>query len=127
MLAAFDFGLKKVGVAIADSSLAEPISVLRYETEEELFKKIKEFLEKEKPEKIVVGISEGEMGEKSKEFGDKLFEVFGIPVRFQDETLSTMDANNMTIESHMKRKKRKEMIDAMAAAVMLQSYIDIDL
>ncbi|HWA52204.1 MAG TPA: Holliday junction resolvase RuvX [Patescibacteria group bacterium] len=127
MIIAFDFGLKKVGVAIASLKLAEPLVVIRYETQEELFKKLKELIEKEKPETVVVGLSEGIMEEKSKEFGDKIFEVFNIPVRFSDETLSTQDAQNLSLAAGLKRKKRKEMEDAYAAAVMLQNFIDLNL
>ena len=65
-----------------------------------------------------MGISEGEMGEESKKFAKNFnAEVF-------DETLSSHDAQEMSIASHMGRKKRKEMEDAFAASIMLQSYID---
>ncbi len=90
----------------------------------EATKKIAEICEKEKIEKIIVGISEGEMAKKTKEFVKKLQESVFLPIEEFDETLSTMDAQRLAIESGMSRIKRKKMEDAMAASVMLQNYLD---
>ncbi len=119
-----DFGLKKVGIAIADGSLAEPLVVVRYNDSKILLGEIKKIVEKEKIEKIVVGISEGEMAEKTREFMGELKKEIAISVEEFDETLSTLDAQRLAIESGMKRAKRRKMEDALAAAVMLQSYVD---
>ncbi|MEK7113145.1 MAG: RuvX/YqgF family protein, partial [Patescibacteria group bacterium] len=75
-------------------------------------------------EKIVVGISEGEMGRESKAFGEELSRKVGIEVEFEDETLSTQDSQALSILAGAGRKKRKEMEDAFAAALMLQSYLE---
>lgn len=119
-----DFGLSKVGIGLATSPLAEPYVVIKYETLSDLFKKIKEICKKENIGKIVIGISEGEMGEKTKEFKNNLEKELEIPIELYDETLSTFDAKLLSIESGMKRSKRKNMEDAIAAAVLLQNYID---
>ena len=124
VLAGLDFGLKKVGVAIASSTLSEPYSVIRYVDFDELIKKIKQICEKEHVEKIVVGISEGEMAEKTKVFSDKLKQLINIPVEFFDETLTTHYAQKLAIEAGVKRSKRKRMEDAYSASVMLQNYLD---
>lgn len=119
-----DFGSKKVGIAIAISKIAEPSVVIRYKDEELLIEQIKRLCANEKINKIVVGISEGEMAKKTREFSISLRKKISIPITEFDETLSTYDAQRLSQESGMKRTKRKKMEDAMAAAVMLQNYLD---
>ncbi len=123
-LLGIDFGLSKVGIALSTSPLADPYVVIKYENSSDLIKKIKEICQKEKVEKIIIGVSEGEMGEKTKEFKNNLEKEIETPIELFDETLSTFDAQNLSIESGMKRSKRKNMEDAIAAAVLLQNYID---
>ncbi len=121
-LLAIDFGLRKAGLARSDGKLAEPYAVLRYQTEEKLINQLKGVIKKENIEKIVLGVSEGEMAQKTKEFGKKLSSF--IEVDYQDETLTTQDAINLSISSGVSRKKRKTMEDAYAASLMLQGYLD---
>ena len=120
-----DYGRKKIGLAIADGPLAEPYKILRYKDppagERE---KIKKIVKELAIEKIVVGVSEGTMADESHNFGEKLKKTCSIPVFFQDETLSTQEAQRLSRQAGIKRKKRKEMEDAFAAAIMLQSYLD---
>lgn len=106
-----DYGKAKIGLATAESFLATPWKVIKPS-------ELKKILEQEKFDKIVVGVSEGEMGEESKKFAKE------IGAETFDETLSTQDAQRLTIESGMNRKKRKEMEDAYAACIMLQNYLD---
>lgn len=113
-----DYGRKKIGLAIADGSLSEPLRVIRYSDTRILSEKLKKIIKENKIEKIVVGISEGEMGEESKRFAEK------IGAETFDETLSTHNAQELSKEAKVGRKKRKELEDAYAAAVMLQSYLD---
>src|SRR6266404_6447228 len=119
-----DFGLAKVGIGIAFGPISEPYSIIRYKSNELLFKTIKEILEKEKIQKVIVGISEGQMAFKTREFIEELKKETDIPVVEFDETLTTAEAQAMAIEAHMKRSKRKSMEDAIAAAIMLQNYLD---
>jgi putative Holliday junction resolvase len=113
-----DYGRKKTGLAIAEGPLAEPLFVIRYSDIKTLEAKIKELVEKYKIEKIVIGVSEGKMGKESREFADRLgAETF-------DETLTTKEAQNLSIEAGINQKKRQEMEDAYAAAIMLQNYLD---
>jgi len=113
-----DYGRSKIGLALSDGKLAEPYQVIRYKDTEKMLAHIKRIIEKQKIEKVIVGVSEGEMAIESREFAKNFnAETF-------DETLSSHDAQRMSIESHMGRKKRKEMEDAFAASIMLQSYID---
>lgn len=118
-----DFGRAKIGLAISEGFLAEPYSVIRYEQEKELLEKIKVLVDKEKIDKVVVGVSEGKSAEEATSFGEKLREL-GLEIIFFDETLSTVSAQELSREAGMKRKKRKALEDAFAASVMLQSFLD---
>lgn len=113
-----DYGTKKAGLAVSDGKLAEPLMVLRFESEEELLRKVNNIIQSERIEKVVVGVSENEMGKKSKEFAKK------IKAIIFDETLTSKDANLFAIEGGIPRKKRKNMEDAFAATIMLQNYLD---
>ena len=118
-----DFGRAKIGLAVSEGLLAEPYSVVRYEDEKELLEKIKVLVDKEKIDKVVVGVSEGKSAEEATSFGEKLREM-GLEIAFFDETLSTVSAQELSREAGMKRKKRKALEDAFAASVMLQSFLD---
>jgi putative Holliday junction resolvase len=113
-----DYGKAKVGLAIGEGSLAEPMQVIRYTNIDILEQQIKQVIERENIDKVVVGVSEGEMGEESKKFAKKIG-----AITF-DETLSTQDAQELSRQAGINRKKRKEMEDAYAASIMLQSYLD---
>src|SRR3972149_6723846 len=108
-----DFGLRKVGLAITEGKLADPLMVIRYSSLEELIEKIKRIVKEKSIEKAVVGISEGEMAIKAREFGEKLKEF--VDVDFQDETLTTKDAISLSIKAGIGREKRKKLEDAYAA------------
>jgi len=119
-----DFGLRKTGFAIADGSLSEPYIVFRYRDLGVLKKKVKDIVQKEKIGKVVVGVSENRMAEKTRVFWKEMEKNLDIPIVFQDETLSTKRAQLKSIEAGVRRKKRKEMEDAYAAALILQDYLD---
>ena len=124
-LLGIDYGRKKIGVALSGGKLAEPFEVLRVKSIDEGVEKVGEIVKEKKVEKIVVGVSEGEMGEEAKAFGEKVGYLTKRPVVYQDETLSTVDAQELSIKAGIKRKKRKKMEDAYSAAVILQSYLDL--
>ncbi|AKM83012.1 hypothetical protein A2422_03485 [Candidatus Woesebacteria bacterium RIFOXYC1_FULL_31_51] len=113
-----DYGRRKIGLALGNSTLAEPYKVIKVDSFESAVKKILQIIKVLQIEQVVVGVSEGEMGEESKKFAER------INAKTFDETLSTHDAQKLSIESGMNRKKRKLNEDAFAATVMLQSYID---
>ncbi len=120
-----DYGRSKVGLALADGPLAEPLKVIRYKDGDLLINEIKKIIEKEEIEKVVVGVSEGEMGEESKNFALAISHLpLAISVETFDETLTSHDAQTLSIEAGIGRKKRKEMEDAYAAAIMLQNYLN---
>ena len=119
-----DYGRRKIGLAIADGPLAEPLKVVRVSPVGGVVSEVARVVEVENVEKVVVGISEGVMGEESKDFSLSLSRELDIPVETFDETLTTQDAQKMAIEAGISRKKRKSLEDAFAATLMLQSYLD---
>jgi putative Holliday junction resolvase len=124
MLLGIDYGDSKIGLAISSGVVAAPLSVVRYKDQNELLRRLKKISEEERAEKLVVGISEKDSEQKARDFGEKLSKHLGLPVEFADETLSSKDAQMLSIEAGIKRKKRKNMEDAFAAALILQGYLD---
>lgn len=119
-----DYGRRKVGLAYAEFSLATPLTVLRFESEGQLFDELKRLVAKEDIERIVVGVSEGEMEDESREFGRQLMARIELPIYFQDETLTSYDADRLAREAGKGAQKRKEMEDAYAATLILQEFLD---
>ena len=130
-----DVGSKTVGVAISDplGFTAQGVEIIKIDEEAEEFgfdrlgKRVKEY----KVEKFVVGLpknmnnTEGPRVEASKAYGDKIKEIFGIPVDYQDERLTTVQAERMLVEqADISRGKRKKVIDKLAAQLILQNYLD---
>ena len=118
-----DYGRKKIGVAIGDTTtkLAEPLQVwsisnIKYQ--------ISKTIRDNFVEKIIIGLPNGKLDEKIKRFGGDLEKQIGVKVEFFDETLTTQDAQQLLIISGRKRKLRKEKEDAVAAAIMLQYYLE---
>ena len=122
---AIDYGRKKIGIATATTMLAEVYGVIRSESVEEAIKKLRNVVEKESINKIVVGVSEGKMAEETKAFAKRLKKVLKLSVTLQDETLSTKLAQSLSINAGIKRKKRKEFEDAYSAAIILQDYLNL--
>lgn len=123
---AIDYGKKKIGFSLATSRIAQPYKVIRYDSEREVLEKIAKILQKEDVEEIVLGVSEGKMGKESRKFGKKLTVQFNLPVHFQDETLTTHEAQELSLEAGIKRKKRKQLEDAYSATLILQSYLEAE-
>jgi putative Holliday junction resolvase len=119
-----DYGRRKMGLAFADGSLAAPLQVIHYTDTTELAEKIKKIIQDEGIEKVIVGVSEGEMGRESTNFSKSFGEMLKIPVETFDETFSTQEAQHLSKEAGIHQKKRHEMEDAYAATIMLQDYLD---
>ena len=119
-----DYGRSKIGLALSEGKLAEPLKVVHYKEVGEVIKKIVWIVEEEVVGKVIVGVSEGEMGKESKNFSLNLSKSLSIPVETFDETLSTKGAQTLSIEAGIKRGKRKKMEDAFAATLTLQDYLD---
>ena len=121
-----DYGRAKIGLALGVSGFSEPLKVLRVKNFEDAVAQVKKEIESEKPEKVIVGISEGEMGKESRKFLSTINnQQSTIVFDSFDETLTSQDAQRMSREAGISQKRRHEMEDAYAASIMLQNYLDI--
>ncbi|WAW98990.1 Holliday junction resolvase RuvX [Streptococcus gallolyticus] len=134
-LMGLDVGSKTVGVAISDplGFTAQGVEIIRIDEEagEFGFERLEELVKQYKVDKFVVGLpknmnnTEGPRVEASKAYGDKINELFNIPVDYQDERLTTVQAERMLVEqADVSRGKRKKVIDKLAAQLILQNYLD---
>lgn len=128
-----DLGTKTLGLALSDSlgMIASSYKILRHnEDYDSLLPILKEEIEKNKIGALVLGLpknmnnSIGERGEIALCFQKKLEEQFQLPVYMQDERLTTKQAESLLISNDTSRKKRKKVIDSLAATIILQSYLD---
>jgi len=117
-----DFGIAKIGLAIADDGLSQPIGIIK--NHQKTLTKIAQLAEQKKIERIIIGVSDGKIGQRAREYGKQLEKITGIKVFFQDETLTTKEAIAKMIEAGKKKKYRQEKEDAFAAAIILQAYLD---
>lgn len=123
-LLGIDHGRSKIGLAIAEGPLAEPHSVMKVNSMEDAVEKVSQVAQALQVSRVVVGVSEGQMGKEQERFASLLKEKSGVDVVTWDETLSTHDAQSLSIQIGHRRKKRADMEDAFAAAIMLQSFLD---
>lgn len=130
-----DFGSKTVGVAISDELLltAQGIEIIRRKEENKLrqtLARIEELIVECGVEEIVLGLpknmnnSEGIRVELTNEFKEKLERRTGLMVHTWDERLTTVAADKAMIEAGIRREKRKDYVDMIAATFILQGYLD---
>ena len=130
-----DVGSKTVGVAISDplGFTAQGVEIIKIneEAKEFGFDRLGELVKEYQVDKFVVGLpknmnnTEGPRVEASKAYGDKIKEIFNLPVDYQDERLTTVQAERMLVEqADVSRDKRKKVIDKLAAQLILQNYLD---
>ncbi|HHW73460.1 MAG TPA: Holliday junction resolvase RuvX [Firmicutes bacterium] len=127
-----DVGEKTIGVAMSDPLgwTAQALQVIRRSTLEEDFAALKELVEQYKVEKFVVGLprrTDGSYGpevEKIYSFASELKRYFQLPVEYWDERFSTAAAQRILLQGDVSRAKRRKVIDKVAAAVILQAYLD---
>lgn len=128
-----DLGSKRVGIAVSDRSglIATPLSVLqRSGSERRDHEAIARLVVEEECERIVVGLPlslDGSVGRAAKSAIDearRLATVVNVPVETYDERLTTVSAERVLMEAKMRADARRRVVDKVAAAVMLQSWID---
>ena len=130
-----DYGSVTVGVAISDplGITAQGFETITRSAENKLRRtlaRIVELVQEYQVEKIVLGFPKnmnntvGERGEKALEFKAQLERRTGLPVLMWDERLTTVAANRSLMETGVRRENRKEVIDQIAAALILQGYLD---
>ena len=130
-----DYGSRTVGVAVSDplGITAQPVEIVRRKEENKLRRtlaRIEELAGEYQAELFVLGLPKnmnstlGERAEKSLEFGRMLERRTGLPVVMWDERLTTVAANRAMIEGGVRREERGQHVDALAAALILQGYLD---
>ena len=130
-----DYGSKTVGVAVCDplGITAQGLETITRKEENQLRRtlaRIEALAAQYEIESIILGYpknmddSIGERARKTEEFRDMLVRRCGLPVILWDERLTTMEANEILIESGVRREDRKKVIDKVAAVLILQSYLN---
>lgn len=132
-LLGLDLGSKTCGVAISDGLglIARALTTVRFESDdyEQCLEDVLKICEEQKVKTVVLGLPKhmngdiGVRGEISQDFAAML-ESHGITVHLWDERLTTVSAERLLIQGDVSRKKRKKVIDQMAAVQILQSYLD---
>ena len=128
----FDFGEKRIGVAVGNTvtSQAEALTTLHVESNAARLDAVEKLVIAWQPASLVVGQPEHadgrphEVAHLAKKFGNRLSEKFKLPVAYINETLSSLEASRMLTERGVRGIAQKAEIDAVAAQVILQSYLD---
>ncbi|KRN77922.1 Holliday junction resolvase RuvX [Weissella minor] len=134
-LLGLDVGSKTVGIAVSDilGWTAQGVEIIPIDEDNEEFgiERMKELVAEYQPTGFVLGLpknmnnTSGPRVDAAEAYGELLKETFNLPVDFQDERLTTVEAERMLIEeADTSRRKRKKVIDKLAAALILQNYLD---
>lgn len=132
IIMAVDYGDVRTGIAVCDKfeMLASPVCSVEQRNADLLIKEISELAKTYKAEQFVIGLpknmdsSEGERALKCKDFAKALSEATGIEAVMRDERLSTVSAHNVLNVTNTRGKKRKSVVDQVAAVMILQDYLD---
>ncbi len=128
-----DLGEKNIGIAVSDQFgwTAQGLESIRSKGNvKEDMDKINSVVQKYEVEKIVIGLprnmdgSYGPQAQKALKFAELLKKRLGLPVETWDERLSTAAAQRLLIEADVRRKKRRSVVDQLAASIILQGYLD---
>lgn len=126
-----DYGDSRIGLSVCDELeiLAHPLRTIKSESMRKNVDTIAEIAKSESVEKIVIGLplnmdgSEGVRAGKSRAFGRVLEKVSGIEVDYFDERLTSVEAESIMDEVSVKKSKRKNIVDTIAAQIILESYL----
>lgn len=129
-----DVGSKTIGVAVSDllGLTAQGLTTIRWDEQDidSADEQLKQIIDEQNVGKAVIGLPKhmngtiGERGEASEAYAEHVEKVHNIPVILWDERLTTAAAERVLLEADMSRKKRKKVIDKMAAVMILQTYLD---
>lgn len=127
-----DYGDKRTGIAVCDKleMLASPVCVITEWNQAALAQKIVDIANEKKAEQIVIGLpknmdgSKGFRADACQELGDVIKTLTDTPIVFWDERLTTVSAHRILSDNNVRGKKRKSVVDAVAADIILQDYID---
>jgi putative Holliday junction resolvase len=129
---ALDPGTKRIGIAVSDELkvIAQPLEFIAAEPFADVLARLRELINDKQVELILVGMprnmdgSYGPAALKVQDFVAALKGALTVPIRTWDERLTSAQANRVLIQGNVPRDKRKEKVDKMAAAILLQSYLD---
>ena len=129
---ALDYGEVRIGIAMTDllQTIASPFETYKRKDTEKDLNFLSELAKNNSVVKIVIGLplnmdgSEGDRAKATREFGEKLKDRCGLKIEYIDERLTSVEAEEILIESGMRREKRKEVIDKIAASLILESYLN---
>jgi putative holliday junction resolvase len=129
---ALDHGTVRIGVAVSDElkMIAQPLEFIPAEPFESFLARLQQLLREKEVELILVGLprnmdgSFGPAAEKVRAFVDRLKETVSVAIKTFDERLTSVQANRLLLQGNVRRDRRKEKVDMMAAAILLQSYLD---
>jgi putative Holliday junction resolvase len=129
---ALDPGSRRIGVAVSDELglLASPVAVLERGTRERDLDSVRALIEQYQPKELVIGLPllpSGDLGlqaQQSEAFAQRIEREFGLPVRLWNESYSTVEAYRRRQAARVKRRYVNAPVDAEAAAIFLQDYLD---
>jgi RNAse H domain protein, YqgF family len=127
-----DYGDARIGLSVSDEleTLASPLVTLKSESMRKNIDAVAKVAAEEKVLRIVIGLplnmdgSEGARASKTRSFGRVLEKVSGLPVEYFDERLTSVEAEEIMESVGVKKNKRKNLVDRIAAQLILQSYLD---
>jgi putative Holliday junction resolvase len=127
-----DHGTKRIGVAVSDELklIAQPLEFIPTEPFEDFLVRLKQIITDKEVELVLIGMPRnmdgtyGPAAQKVREFIAVLKPQISVPVRTLDERLTSAQANRVLLQGNVRRADRKQKVDAMAAAILLQSYLD---
>lgn len=127
-----DYGERRTGIAVSDALgiTAQGVGTINHKTPDEALIGVLDKIKELNPERIVIGLPKnmdgtiGFRGEATKKFVQMLKEKTSLPIIFWDERLSTVSAIRVLDETNVRGKKRKNVIDTVAASYILQNYLD---
>jgi putative Holliday junction resolvase len=130
---ALDHGTKRIGVAVSDETktIAQPLEYIPAEPYADFLERLKKLLVEKEVELILIGMPRnmngtyGPAAEKVNAFVSALKTAVTLPIKLWDERLTSTIANRILIQGNVRRGERKEKVDKMAAAILLQSYLDV--
>jgi putative holliday junction resolvase len=131
-LLGIDYGTKRMGIALSDpdETMAHPMETISVSRDGSHIKAICEIIQAYQVEKVVVGLpynmdgTLGNSGEEVLRWGKNLEKTLDLPVDFWDERLTTSEAHDFLINLKVKGKKRKSIVDKIAASIILKDYMD---
>ncbi len=132
IIMAIDYGVKKLGVAISnpERTMSVPLTIIDVRPDDSHYKSIIRLINDYNVEELIIGLpynmdgTLGTSGNNVIKWSASIKEMLGIPVNLWDERLSTFEAHNMLAQINVKHKKRKRIVDSLAASIILQNYID---